>query len=85
VRLTADVTIAAIAATCFACCAAHSGPIFHMVTHTLDHGVPAMAAATVLSTAGLASPGGKIGCGLGADWIGAKRVLRVDSASTSER
>jgi MFS family permease len=66
---------AAIAGTYFACCAAHSGPIFHMVTHAIDHGVPAMAAATVLSTAGLASLGGKIGCGLMADRLGAKRVL----------
>src|SRR5439155_1594788 len=40
---------AAIALTYFACCAAHSGPIFHMVTHAIDRGVPAMAAATVFS------------------------------------
>jgi MFS family permease len=66
---------AAIALTFFACCAAHSGPIFHMVTYAIDHGVPAMAAATVLSAAGLASLGGKIVCGLVADRIGAKRVL----------
>ena len=31
---------AAIALTYFACCAAHSGPIFHMVTHAIDHGSP---------------------------------------------
>jgi MFS family permease len=66
---------AAIALTHFACCAAHSGPIFHMVTHALDRGVPAMAAATVLSVAGLASLTGKIGCGLFADRIGATRTL----------
>src|SRR6266478_6304704 len=66
---------AAIALTFFACCAAHSGPIFHMVTHAIDHGVPAMVAATVLSAAGLASLGGKILCGLVADRVGAKRVL----------
>jgi MFS family permease len=66
---------AAIAFTYFACCAAHSGPIFHMVTHAIDHGVPAMAAATVLSAAGLASLSGKIICGLVADRVGAKRVL----------
>jgi len=66
---------AAIAFTYFACCAAHSGPIFHMVTHALDHGVAAMAAATVLSVAGLASLSGKILCGLVADRVGAKRVL----------
>jgi MFS family permease len=66
---------AAIALTFFACCAAHSGPIFHMVTHAIDHGVTAMAAATVLSAAGVASLGGKILCGLVADRVGAKRVL----------
>ena len=66
---------AAIALTNFACCAAHSGPIFHMVTHAIDHGVPAMAATTVLSVAGLASLGGRIICGLMADRIGAKRML----------
>ena len=66
---------AAIAITYFACCAAHSGPIFHMVTHAIDHGVSAMAAATVLSAAGLASLGGKIICGLIADRVGAKRTL----------
>jgi MFS family permease len=66
---------AALAFTYFACCAAHSGPIFHMVTYAIDHGVPAMAAATVLSAAGLASLSGKIVCGLVADRVGAKRVL----------
>src|SRR6058998_1373558 len=65
----------AIALTHFACCAAHSGPIFHMVTHAIDQGVAAMAAATVLSTASLASLSGKIICGLVADRVGAKRVL----------
>jgi len=66
---------AAIALTHFACCAAHSGPIFHMVTHAIDRGVPVMAAATVLSAAGLASLSGKIGCGIFADRIGARRTL----------
>jgi MFS family permease len=66
---------AAIALTHFACCAAHSGPIFHMVTHAMDRGVPAMAAATVLSVAGLASLSGKIGCGIFADRVGAKTAL----------
>src|SRR6059036_222865 len=65
----------AIALTHFACCAAHSGPIFHMVTHAIDRGVAAMAAATVLSAAGLASLTGKIGGGLLADRVGAKRTL----------
>jgi MFS family permease len=71
---------AAIALAHFACCAAHSGPIFHMVTHALDRGVPAMAAATVLSVAGLASLSGKIVCGMVADRVGAKRTLVVGLA-----
>src|SRR3989449_3516687 len=71
---------AAIALTNFACCAAHSGPIFHMVTHAIDHGIPVMAATTVLSVAGLASLSGRIICGLMADRIGAKRILLVGLA-----
>src|SRR5262247_511977 len=66
---------AAIALTNFACCAAHSGPIFHMVTYAIDHGIPVMAATTVLSVAGLASLSGRIICGLMADRVGAKRTL----------
>src|SRR6184192_1938799 len=61
---------AAIELTYFACCATHAGPIFHMVTHAIDHGVPAMAAATVLGAAGLASLSGRILCGLVADRVG---------------
>ena len=49
----------AIALTHFACCAAHAGPIFHMVTHAIDQGVAAMIAATVLGVSGLASIGGR--------------------------
>jgi MFS family permease len=64
-----------LALTHFACCAAHAGPIFHMVTHAIDRGVPAMAAASVLGISGLTSIAGRIGCGLLADRFGAKRVL----------
>jgi predicted MFS family arabinose efflux permease len=67
----------ALALTHFACCAAHSGPIFHMVTHAIDRGVPAMAAASVLGISGLASIAGRVGCGLLADRFGARRVLVV--------
>jgi MFS family permease len=66
---------AAIALTFFACCAAHSGPIFHMITNAMDHGIPAMAATTVLSVAGLAGLSGRVICGLIADRVGAKRTL----------
>src|SRR5204863_3275967 len=49
---------AALALAYFACCAAHSGPIFHMVTNAIDHGITAMVATTVLSVASLASLSG---------------------------
>jgi predicted MFS family arabinose efflux permease len=65
----------ALALTHFACCAAHSGPIFHMVSHAIDRGVPAMAAASVLGISGLTSIAGRVGGGLLADRFGAKRVL----------
>jgi MFS family permease len=64
-----------IAVTHFACCAAHSGPIFHMVTHATDQGVGAMAAASVLGLSGLASIAGRIGGGVLADRYGAKPTL----------
>jgi MFS family permease len=65
----------AIALTHFACCAAHSGPIFHMVTNATDHGIPAMAAASVLAVSGLASIAGRVGGGIIADRVGVKRTL----------
>jgi MFS family permease len=65
----------AIALTHFACCAAHSGPIFHMVTHATDQGIGAMAAATALGVSGLASIVGRIGGGVLADRVGAKPTL----------
>jgi MFS family permease len=69
-----------ISVTHFACCAAHSGPIFHMVTHAIDQGVERMAAASVLGVSGLASVAGRIGCGILADRFGAKRTLIVGLA-----
>lgn len=70
----------AIALTHFACCAAHSGPIFHMATHAIDQGVAAMAAATVFGVSGLASIAGRIGGGVLADRVGAKPTLVVGLA-----
>jgi MFS family permease len=66
---------AAISLTYFACCAAHSGPIFHMVSFAIDCGVPAMAATTVFGAAGVASLSGRVIGGLAADRIGAKRMI----------
>jgi MFS family permease len=59
----------------FACCAAHSGPIFHMVSYAAYCGVAPLTAATVLGAAGLAAMGGRVSCGLLADRVGAKRTL----------
>ena len=69
-----------IALTHFACCAAHSGPIFHMASHAIDRGVPAMAAASVLGISGLASIAGRIGGGMLADRFGAQRTLVIGLA-----
>ncbi len=68
---------AAIALTFFACCAAHSGPIFHMVTYAIDCGVGAMTAAVVFGAAGLAALCGRIVFGLAADRVGAKPTMLV--------
>ena len=59
----------------FACCAAHSGPLFHMVSYAAYCGVEPLTAATVLGAAGLAALAGRIICGLLADRVGAKRTL----------
>jgi len=66
---------AAIALAHFACCAAHSGPIFHMVSYATLCGLPAMLAVSVFGVAGLAGLGGRIGLGIAADRLGAKPVL----------
>jgi predicted MFS family arabinose efflux permease len=59
----------------FACCAAHSGPIFHMVAHAMDLGVTKMAAASMLGLSGATSIAGRLSSGLLADRFGAKPAL----------
>ncbi|THF55054.1 MFS transporter [Ollibium composti] len=61
--------------TFFACCAAHSGPIFHMVSYAMLCGVAPMAAVTIYSVEGLAGLGGRILFGVAGDRLGAKPVL----------
>ena len=61
--------------TFFACCAAHSGPIFHMVSYAIFCGVAPMAAVSVYSVEGLAGLGGRLLLGLAGDRYGAKPVL----------
>lgn len=59
----------------FGCCAAHSGPIFHMVAHAMDLGVEKLAAASMLGLSGGTSIAGRISSGLLADRFGAKPAL----------
>ncbi|WP_018181473.1 MFS transporter [Kaistia granuli] len=61
--------------TFFACCAAHSGPIFHMVSYAIVCGVSPMAAVSIYSVEGLAGLGGRLLLGVAADRIGVKPVL----------
>ncbi|MDR3374908.1 MAG: MFS transporter [Ancalomicrobiaceae bacterium] len=61
--------------TNFACCATHSGPIFHTVSYAIACGIPAIAAVSIYSVEGLAGMGGRIVFGVLGDRLGAKRVL----------
>ena len=61
--------------TFFACCAAHSGPIFHMVSYAIICGITPMAAVSIYSVEGLAGLGGRVLLGVLADRIGVKPVL----------
>ena len=61
--------------TFFFCCAAHSGPIFHMVSYAIGCGIPAMAAVSIYSVEGLSGLGGRLLLGILADRFGPKHVL----------
>lgn len=61
--------------TFFFCCAAHSGPIFHVVSYALACGLPAMTAVTIYSAEGLAGLGGRLLFGLLGDRFGARRIV----------
>ena len=65
----------ALALTFFLCCAAHSGPIFHMVSYAIGCGIAAMAAVSIYSLEGLSGLGGRLLLGVLADRLGAKQVL----------
>ncbi len=66
---------AAIALTFFCCCAAHSGPILHMVSFASLSGAAPLAATGMLTVAGAGGLIGRIAMGLAADRYGAQRVL----------
>ena len=59
----------------FACCAAHSGPIFHMVSYAMICRIAPLTAVTVYSVAGFSGLGGRLLLGALADRIGGKPVL----------
>lgn len=64
-----------LGATFFACCAAHSGPIFHTVSYAIGCGLPTFAAVTIYSMEGAAGLGGRLLFGVLADRLGVKRVI----------
>lgn len=64
-----------LAATFFACCAAHSGPIFHTVSYAIGCGLPTLAAVTIYSVEGFAGLVGRVAFGVLADRYGARRIL----------
>ena len=83
-RLTGEWTVAqalktpqfiTLALAHFACCAAHSGPIFHMVSYAMICGIAPLTAVTVYSLAGFSGLGGRLLLGVLADRLGAKHVL----------
>ena len=64
-----------LALTFGACCAAHSGPIFHTVSYAIGCGIAPMAAVSIYSVEGLAGLGGRLLLGITADRLGVKPVL----------
>lgn len=64
-----------LAVTFFACCATHSGPIFHTVAYAIGCGLPTVTAVTIYSMEGAAGLGGRLLFGVLADRLGAKPVL----------
>lgn len=63
--------------TFFACCATHSGPIFHTISYAIACGLAPLAAVTIYSVEGLAGLAGRLVFGVAGDRYGAKRALVV--------
>ena len=64
-----------LALTFFACCATHSGPIFHTVSYAELCGLSVLAATSIYSIEGVGGLFGRVLIGLAGDRWGAKRVL----------
>lgn len=68
---------AVLAVTFFACCATHSGPIFHTVSYAIGCGLSTMAAVTIYSVEGFAGLVGRLAFGVLGDRVGVKRMIIV--------
>jgi MFS family permease len=64
-----------LALTFFACCAAHSGPIFHTMSYAMYCGIAPMTAVSIYSVEGFSGLAGRLLLGVLADRLGVKRVL----------
>ena len=66
-----------LSATFFACCAMHSGPIFHTISYAVACGLAPAVAVTIYSVEGLAGLFGRLIFGVAGDKFGAKPVLVI--------
>jgi MFS family permease len=64
-----------LALTYFACCATHSGPIFHTISYAIGCGLPAMTAVTIYGVEGFAGLVGRLVFGVLGDRVGVKRMI----------
>ena len=64
-----------LGATFFACCAMHSGPIFHTISYAIACGLAPAVAVTIYSMEGLAGLFGRLIFGVAGDKFGAKPTL----------
>ena len=64
-----------LAATYFACCATHAGPIFHTISYAIGCGLSAMTAVTIYSVEGFAGLVGRLVFGILGDKLGVKRMI----------
>ena len=61
--------------TFFACCATHSGPIFHTISYAIGCGLSALTAVTIYSVEGFAGLVGRLVFGFLGDKVGVKRMI----------
>lgn len=66
-----------LSATFFACCAMHSGPIFHTISYAVACGIAPVVAVSIYSVEGLAGLFGRLIFGVAGDKFGAKPVLVI--------